>query len=655
MKENINILRLACLLQDRDNQDFKRVVLSIIFEILYENNNENLKADELFNATITKSKESIERDFFDNLITNSHSFDITNTESEPLIKLTPKKFDEVEKNISEFSIEPSIEKFLKFHNYDLIFKDIILKILYQSIYENIYAFNPLNLESLVPDIIKNNFTQQELNIFNEFLEFDDPIKNRRLYNQFVKAIEFAILTSGKGVKQFSENIYNDKTYVLDTNIIFRMLGVGGEERMETILKLIKSCIKQGVIFEYSLRTFQELNNTLDSSINKISKAEQAKNIEIIQELVAEAPHFFNDDFIVQYSRLKNLKFVNSPEQYGLLMKSRFKKICSDLNIEQANHNIKLEPYEIVLYAKKLIQERKKITTYRYSNKQAEVDAYNVLYVNKRRGNNNFNYSEVKSFYLTTDRGLNKILSDDKNILIPATILPSQLFAIHNPLSNDSDDIDYDNFFSFIKRRTSEFKHRGRDIFSFINQARVYSTDKEEIKNMIVTFTDERYSHAKIESVQENVIIKFKDFAKTYFDTRLNEIDEIEGKYKEIEQKGRLDLYSILQKTKNLTKRIDLLVSVIVIPLISLGIGMISRWYISIICFLILEYVKFYLSKKENYNLMIWKSLFIRRMKETAYYKLTSDDKYIDKGIELINYAKGNVWENQINYNENKKI
>jgi hypothetical protein len=644
MNKNINLLRLACLIQDRDNQDFKRVVLSIIFEILYENSNVDLKADELFSATITKSKEPIDRDFFNGIITNSGSFILTNTDDEPLVKLTPEKFSEVEKNISEFSIEPSIDSFLKNKEYDITLKDVIIKILYQSIYENIYAFNPTNIESLVPDVIKEKFTQEELNIFNEFLEFDDPQKNRRLYNQFVKAIEFAILTSGKGVKQFSDKLYTDKNYILDTNIIFRMLGVGGIERKETILKLIHSCIKQGVKFEYTIRTFQELNNTLDASINKISKAEQTKKIEIIQALLAEAPHFFNDDFIVQYSRLKNSKKVNSPEQYGLEMKSRFKKICKELNIEQANNSIKLETYEINLFAKKLISERKKITSYRYSSKQAGVDAYNVLYVNKRRGGNNFNYSEVKSFYLTTDRGLNKILSDDINILIPETILPSQLFVIHNPLSDDKDDVDYENFFSFIKRRTSEFKHRGRDVFSFINQAQVYSTDKEEIKDLILTFTDERYKHSKIESVNENVIIKFKDFSKTYFDNRLNEFEDVEKKYGNIELKGKSNLNIILPKTKRITKLIDVISTVILIPLISIGIGLLTSWKVSIVSLLILEGIKFWLSKKENFNKQIWEYLFTKKMKKTSYYKLTNSTAFIDLGMEEIKSSDGNVWK-----------
>ncbi len=644
MRKNINLLRLACLIQDRDNQDFKRVVLSIIFELIYENNNVDLRADELYKATITKSKEPIERDFFDGLITNSKSFDLTNTDNEPLVKLTPKKFEEVEKSISEFSIEPSIESFLINKGYESSKKDVIIKILYQSIYENIYAFNPSNIESLVPDVIKENFSQSELDIFNEFLEFDDPQKNRRLYNQFVKAIEFAILTSGKGVKTFSAQIYTDKTYLLDTNIIFRMLGVGGTERLDTILKLIESCIKQGVKFEYTVRTLQELNNTLDASIGKIIKAEQTKKVEIIQELIADAPHFFNDDFIVQYSRLKNEKKVSNPEQYNLEMKSRFKKLCTDYNIQQANHSVKIENYEINLFAKRLISERKKITSYRYALKQATVDAYNVLYVRKKRAGNNFNYSEVKSFYLTTDRGLNKILSDDEKIVIPATILPSQLFAIHNPLSDDSEDVDYDNFFSFIKRRTSEFKHRGRDVFSFIQQAQIHTTDKEEIKNLIVTFTDVRYSSSKTESANENVIVKFKDFAKTYFDNRLDEIEDIEDKYNTIEQKGKMDVSSTLTKTKGLTKTIDIISTVLIIPLISIILGLVTNWKISVSSLIILEAVKFWLSKKENYNKQIWESLFVKKMKKTAYYKLTENQQFINEGLKEIEDKEGNVWK-----------
>lgn len=645
MKQNLDLLRLACLIQDRDNQDFKRVVLSIVFELLYENSNIDLKADELFKATISKCKEPIDRDFFDGLITNSKSFEITNTEDEPFVKLTTDKFSEVEKSISEFSIEPSIDTFLSLNSLDEKFKQSIIDILYQSIYENIYAFNPSNTKTLVPDIVQKCFSQEELNIFNAFLEHDDPHKNRRLYNQFVKAIEFAILTSGKGVKKFTNQIYTDKTYILDTNIIFRLLGVGGKERQETILSLLESCIEQGVKFEYTLRTQQELNNTLESSIIKISKGEQTKKIEIIQDLVAEAPHFFNDDFIVQYSRLKNSKVVSSPEQYGIEMKTRFKSLCKKHGIEQSSLKINLENYEVNLFAKKLISERKKLTNYRYSLKQATVDAYNVLFVRKKRADNNFNYSEVKSFYLTTDRGLNKILSDDPEIRIPATILPSQLFAIHNPIaSNGDEDFDYNNFFSFIKRRTSEFKHRGRDVFSFIQQAQVYSTDKDEIKELILTFTDERYNHSQVDAANENVIVRFKDFAKTYFDKRLDDIESVEGQLEEIEKTGKADITKCLNSSKSISRILDILVVVIIIPIVALIIGLISDWRFSIVALLFLEGLKFWLSTKENYNQAIWEYCFKKAMTKTAYFKLTKNDQFIKEGLGEISQSNGNIWK-----------
>ncbi len=642
MNENINLLRLACLLQDRDNQDFKRVILSLIFEILYENSNIDINADDLYKITLDKCKEPIERDFFNGLLDNSKSFELTNTGKAPLVKLTTKKLGEVEKSIVEFSIENPIEDFLKLRDYPTDLKDTIIKILYQSIYENIYAFNPTKIDSLVPNVIKEKFTQKELNIFNEFLEYDNPKKNRILYNQFVKAIEFAILTSGKGVKKFSNDIYTNKVYLLDTNVIFRMLGVGGEEEEQTILKLIRFCINQGVKFEYSLRTHVEFVNTLESSVKKIQVAERTKKIDILQELVSENPHFFNDDFTTQYSRLKSARKVNSAEQYELNLNARFKQLCKELNLNQSEHKPRVEEYQIKLLANHLIKERKRlIYSYSYAMKQAKVDAYNVLFVRKIRGGNNYNYSDVKSFYLTTDRGLNKILSESDKIIIPATILPSQLFAIHNPLTDDSKDLDYESFFSFIKRRTSEFKYRGKDIFSFIEQAQLHTTDKDEIKNLIVTFSDVRYKSSKVHTVKEKLLLKFEDFSKTYFDNRLNEFESVEKKYSLIKGTGEKDKIRILNKTRLTTKHLDLLLIVFIIPILSIGVGLITKMIYFVIVLILLEGVKYWLSKKENFNTQVWKYLFSKKMKKTPFYRITTDDIFILEGLAEIDNMKTN--------------
>ena len=47
MSDNFNFLRLTCLMQDGSGQNYKRVVLSIIYEILYDSKNEGILTDDL--------------------------------------------------------------------------------------------------------------------------------------------------------------------------------------------------------------------------------------------------------------------------------------------------------------------------------------------------------------------------------------------------------------------------------------------------------------------------------------------------------------------------------------------------------------------------------------------------------------------------------
>lgn len=648
MNKNFNILRLCCLIQDRDAQDLKRTVLSIVFEILYENNNDHILADQLYELTNDKFNTSIEKDFFDNLILKSTSFELLTTDNAPLVKLTSEKFNEIDKNISDYSIEPHIERFLDQKKFDLKKKDKILEILFQSIYENIYTFKPEKIETIIPQNISDKLSQEDLDIFNAFLEFDEPAKNRCLYNHFAKAIEFAILTSGKGVTQFSENLYKDKCYLLDTNIIFRLIGVGGSERQETIKSLMLDCIKQGISFEYSHQTLFELNKKLEQCVIEIQRAEKSKKIEIVEEVLGSNPHLFNDDFITQYCQLRLKKVVNSPEQYEIEMKARFKALCKELKIEQANHKIKIEDSEKNLLALSLIKRRKEINEYyRYSNNQARVDAYNVIYVRKARGRNNYNYADVKSFYLTTDRGLNRILSNDKSVLVPETILPSQLFVIHNPISNSSEkEPDYKTFFRFLKRRTSEFKLRGKDVINYINQARIYTTDTTAISSLIEAYSDQRYKYSVTDTLDEGVLISFKDFTHTYFDKKNEELKDVKQNYENIKLQAQANLNEAISKSNKNTKAIDIILTFLILPLIALLIKILTPIdiWVLIIVLGFAELIKFLLSTRTQILKNVWKSIFKQRIKRTPYFRLTKDYKIVEEGINIIDQKPDNIWK-----------
>lgn len=648
MNENFNILRLCCLIQDRDAQDLKRIALSIIQEILYENENSEINSDLLFNLTNDKFNTALERDFFDNLLTKSKSFILITTEGAPFVKLTELKYLEIDKNITEYSIDSHIQSFLEIKGYNIEKKEIIIELLFQSIYENIHTFTPDKIKTIIPQKFPINLTQADLDVFNEFLEYDEPTKNRCLYNQFAKAIEFAILTSGKGITKITQNLFKDKSYLLDTNIIFRLIGVGGTERQSSIKELIQSCISQGIKFEYSHHTLLELNKKLEQCVIDIKRAETSKKISIVTEIYQQNDHYFNDDFITQYCKLRIDRQINSPEQYELRMKTNWRQLCKELGIIEANHGISIKDGTRNVFANHLIEKRKEINEYfRYSNNQARVDAYNVLYVRAKRSTNNYNYADVKSFYLTTDRGLNKILSEDKQVNIPETILPSQLFLIHNPLSGNSDkEPDYKTFFRFLKRRTSDFKLRGKAVLDYINQARAFTTNPETIVSLIEAYSDQRYKYSKVEALEEENHPSFRDFSKTYFDQQKIELKEISENYLFIVNNAEKDLNKLISISNWWAKAIDIFVTFIIIPffIMLLKNHFALQIYVVIIFLVIFEVLKFLFSTRTKLLKNIWLNIFTYKVKRSSYFRISKDDQYISKGIELINKRNDNIWK-----------
>lgn len=636
------------MIQDRDAQDLKRTALSVIFETLYETGNAEMTADELFAATNEKFNTALEKDFFDNLLVKSNSFILTTTQFSPLVRLTPEKFNEIDKSVSEYSIDPHIEKFLEIRKLPLSKKEKIIEILFQSIYENIYTFTPDKIKTLIPQNISEKLEQSDLDIFNDFLEYDNHEKNRCLYNHFAKAIEFAILTSGKGVAQFSENIYKDKSYLLDTNIIFRLIGVGGEERRITTKQLMKDCINQGIRFEYSHHTLLELNKKLEQCVIDISRAEKSNKIALVENILEKNPHLFNDDFITQYCNLRVAKLVNSPEQYEIEMKSRFKTLCSELNIQKTNPKISIEASLRNSYGLFLMRKRKEINEhYRYSIHQAKVDANNILYVRGRRGGNNYNYADVKSFYLTTDRGLNKILSTEKESLVPETILPSQLFIIHNPISNNVDkEPDYKIFFRFLKRRTSEFKLRGKDVLHYITQARMFSTDEILIKSVIETYSDQRYKYSISDSVEEGALISFKDFSATFFDKKNSELEDTRQNYNVILLESEKEFSAVISKSKCVARIIDGFLTLFVIPVIALILKLVTKLDISYILIFVLlaELIKFLVSSRTKFLKSIWFITAKYFAHKTSYYKLSKNKDYLNRIEGQISESSDNIWK-----------
>lgn len=635
------------MMEDPNSKNYNSIIVSLISELLYENNNQEINRIECYHYIVNDLKITIQQDLFIKIIERSSNFINTPNTDDVSIKLTDKKFKEINDKVLNNSIERHLSDFVEENSYP---KELIPKLeslLYQAIYENINSFTIQNINSIISVDFEKKFSKRDINAFNKFLSTNSKEKNIALFNTFLKAVEFAIITSGKGVNEFTEGVFEGKEYLLDANIIFRLLGIGGEERKDSLRKLIKQCHHQGIKFYYSIESHLEFKRKVDSSIQDIKRATQNKTIEVLEEMLEEKEIDFNNGFITHYAKCKIEGRVKSPERYKTKIMADFRDLCEEYNIDAIRLKNKLKQGHIDRMQNELYEKKKEI--FRYSNytmTAAKVDAVNVLSVKSLRGNNDYNYSDIKSFYLSTDRTLNRILAEKNKEKIAETILPSQLFLLHNSLSDIEDEKDYEAFTKFLKRRTTEFKYTGKQVLSFIDEIRNYTTEPKNIKNILKAYSDEKYETSLKEIDVEPEYVSLKEFTETYMDKKLNIAQTGDGNYKKALNQAQEEFPNIMLSAKKIIRFIDLCIAILLIPITAMLIkAFTDDLFIIGIAVLIVEAIKFLLSSRLDIYSDWTKDLFLKKVKKTNFHQTYKgiDQTYLKKAKAFIP-AEIKIWK-----------
>lgn len=643
---NFDLFRLNCFLNDTKANDFKRIIISLVCEYIFENKNEEVKLEDCYKHIINYHKLEVDKDYFTAIVTTYKSIEQIPLQNDISVKLTSKKFAEINDKLKEHSIDIYIEKFLKNNNYCIELKEPIKSLLYQAVFENISTFSTENLTSLISTQIQNKFNNDEIEKFNEFLGDPNHEKNTAVYNVFLKVTEFAIITSGKGVKEFSKDLFNGKRYCLDTNILFRLLGIGGFERQNTLIDLLKSCNHQGITFEYTSETLKELRKTLAGSVKYLKVAEKKYDIVALGELTDSDPQLFNEDFVLHYSKLRAKGLVNNPDQYELKLLADFRTLENQLGFGLTKGAVAIDEKEKIKLSDYLFKSKKELPYgTRYTKTAANIDSYNILFVRKIRDVNNYNYIDVKSFYLTTDRTLNVVLSKKEDNIIPETILPSQLFILHHPYTSNGEKVDYELFLQFVKRRTTEFHLKGSEVLTYINQIRKQTSSKTELRNILLVYADKRYEVSNDHNVEERKVRPLQEIIETVIDKKL-EKGKADGEELNIIKQNANNYIPIISKNTKLAVRIlDILLTIIIIPLTILIVKDITKdLKVLIGATLFVEGIKFMITSKTRLWNYVWKTFLTFKLKNSNYYKLTKDENYITLGFEEYIKIDGEIWK-----------
>ena len=224
--ENPNF-RLAAVLYADNNYLISSEIIhrKIIESVFLSNENDFLSVDSLLEYIRTNYFLEFSSDELENVI-HKHTKECfqTNhlTNGEVVYALQEQYNVELLQTVEKQNLDSVIDDFISNHPKYNNKKTIITKYLYALFNSNKSAFLKTLLEKSTEDFIceETEFTVQEIVIINEFLNWENIIKDKIIFDIVCYALEYCLITSNSNIDLSS--IQNKKFY-LDTNFILRAI------------------------------------------------------------------------------------------------------------------------------------------------------------------------------------------------------------------------------------------------------------------------------------------------------------------------------------------------------------------------------------------------------------------------------------------------
>lgn len=458
---NKNIIRTAAIVFSEENTTLKSstVQRKIIESIFVEKNNKELS----INHIIDELKRSLNMDFdYDEVkkIIEDHKkskfeLRLDTKQNEYLIKLEIKRFETLKERETIYSLEPQIIRFITEKYEGVLSPERINKLLHRYFYEllnkNIDTFkkisNPKNkTENLFID--PNIFDLEEREAINAFLIWDDSQKNKSIFALISYSLEYAVVNNHYESASLFLNSIKNKIFYLDNNVLYRAIGLNGEDRQKRILTFIEKCQKSGQKFKISKYSEKEFKDTVKHNVKLLQKVPFKKINYNLFSKYSLSPSIYE-----YYHRWKANRSTYSFDLFT-------SHIFSELENFNKKYNVEID-YKIP-YDESGKKELKIIENYKneiasakgYGNDQShQFDAINTFFIEKLRGSNCYTITDTKYFFVSTDQKLRK-WDFSRNDFQPIALIPSQWMAILLKYFSRTDD-DYASFISFLTLKTNQ--------------------------------------------------------------------------------------------------------------------------------------------------------------------------------------------------------
>ncbi len=535
-KENKNqLFRLAAVLYADNNYDIapKIIIKKVLESALISNANKSMSIHQLIDFIYDNYNLHFDEQELESIVSNDKKgvFLINHEKEERNVCLSERRKQTLELKLSNKTIDYFITEFEREKKTLASVsstKEIIYRFLYELLSTNIESFKKLlDSKNKIEDLIKKEshpYLSSEKEIINDFLKWENNDKDKAIFDIASYALEYCMISNNGGITHIQLNSLKNKIFYLDTNVIFRTLGINGENRQKRTITFLKKSLDTNtslVISKYSEIEFKE---TITFYIDKLKKYPINGQI---NPAIFEEKHFkCLSDLYELYYRWRAEKCNDSLDLFEANILSLYENFKVEFKVK-TDYKIPFDEKDEKI--KKTIDELSSdICSYKDADGTKHGgngdfdDACNILLVERKRDGKNANIFDTKYFFVSTDQSLRR-WDYSRNSLTPIIILPSQWLSILLRYINRTSD-DFKSFVNFLNIPTGEIlidREKSHIILSGISEM----TKNFDQQYYLVQILVQKKFKGILENgfKEDDISTNIKHFAKTELQKKVEDI------------------------------------------------------------------------------------------------------------------------------------
>lgn len=501
MEQN-SYLRLALMLADNNSNTFNQN-LEMMIKLVLHDEGCGEKLDVI--GIIERLKDKYGLSFTDgeiiNVVGKKHTkiicLDTTKPHGERQYTISPEEYKKIDQRLNSSIFDDVTRGFLS-SNTDITlsedqFKKLWMRYMYSVFNTNTEAIHKLlsggkDAELEGPD----NFSTEEKGIINTFIFWEDVKKDKCVYQMVSCGFDYCMMTLRQNNSTYKD-IFKNKTFLLDTNIVFRLMGLNQEGRQKLIREFIDKCNDVGIQVSYTNITKAEILDTINYHVNNIQRLLNGQEPVETKAVYCMNPYAVNEGFYQAYVDWckKPHNTIGDFPSFELDLKREAEEILSEFRITLVDDFVKRNPKDYKENNDSLTEF--KSSRYRkFSEETIKADVLNYMKVwELNRGSNLADFFNTKYYIISADHAYCDWIKEKYPAVIPVIVLPSVWYSIILRYSSRTDDdaSSFTRFLYFSLGNNEEIDPKKKEILDYVmdelqDSAKIKARTLYEINNRL---------------------------------------------------------------------------------------------------------------------------------------------------------------------------